>query len=136
MDTAFVDPSLTSPYSWHCPESVLYFIADPFSIGRWNIDSRNFPSSSFRQSTMLLLQTLDWSGSRPSMHSTSWFVTKVFTPLSNLNSKSILNWFHIYGTHHTFSPQLKGDSVLKLSGLVDKLLVFQILHPKHLFCIL
>lgn len=49
MDKAFVDPSLTSPYSWRCPESVLYFIAEPFSIGRWNIESRNFPSSSVSQ---------------------------------------------------------------------------------------
>lgn len=52
---------------------------------------------------------------------------------SNLNRKSILNWFHIYGKYHTFFPQLKRDSVLQLSGLGYKLLLPLLLHPKHLF---
>lgn len=131
MDKAFVDPSLTSLYSWRCPESVLYFIAEPFSIGRWNIDGRNFPSSSDSQQCYFYKHWIDQG-----LDSTSWCMTKVFTPLSNLNRKTILNWFHMYGTYHTFSPQLKSDSVLQLSGLGDKLLVSQLLHPKHLFCIL
>lgn len=131
MDKAFVNPSLRSLYSWRCPESVVYFIAEPFSIGRWNIDSTNFPSSSVSQKCYFYEHWIDQD-----LDSTSWCETKVFKPLRNLNSKSILNRFHIYGTYHTFSPQLKSDSVLQLSGLGDKLLVFQLLHPKHLFCIL
>lgn len=54
-----VDPSLTSPYSWRCPESVLYFIAEPFSIGRWNIDSRNFPSSTVSQQCYFYKHSID-----------------------------------------------------------------------------
>lgn len=108
--------------SWKC--SVFYC----WTFFNWEMKhwQQEF-SKQLRQSTMLLLQTLDWSGSRPLKHRTCWCVTKVFTPsLSNLNSKSILNWFHIYGTYHTFSPQLKSDHVLQLSGLGDKLLFPQL----------